>query len=46
MDFGIFSKKTSRRIQGIKNHSIWINIRGEMKEQKIERKIICEEREN
>ena len=28
-----FRKITQRRIHGIKNHSIWISIRGEIKEQ-------------
>ena len=30
---GIFRKITQRRIQRIKNHSIWISIRREIKEQ-------------
>ena len=30
---GIFRKITQRRIQGIKNHSIWISTSGEIKEQ-------------
>ena len=34
-DFDIFGKKTQRRIHRIKNHSSWIKIRGEMKEQKL-----------
>ena len=29
---GRFRKITQRRIHGIKNHSIWISIRGEIKE--------------
>ena len=29
---GIFEKITQRRIHGIKNHSIWISIRREIKE--------------
>ena len=29
---GGFGKITQRRIHGIKNHSIWISIRGEIKE--------------
>ena len=28
-----FRKITQRRIEGIKNHSVWISIRGEIKEQ-------------
>ena len=31
-DFNIFEKITQRRIYGIKNHSIWIKICGEIKE--------------
>ena len=31
-DFNIFGKKTQRGIHRIKNRSIWINIRGEIKE--------------
>ena len=30
---GRFRNITQRRIHGIKNHSIWISIRGEIKEQ-------------
>ena len=30
---GRFRNITHRRIHGIKNHSIWISIRGEIKEQ-------------
>ena len=30
---GGFRKRTQIRIDGIKNHSIWISIRGEIKEQ-------------
>ena len=30
---GRFRKITQRRIYGIKNHSIWVSIRGEIKEQ-------------
>ena len=33
------------QIYGIKNHSIWISIRGEIKEQNLERKFVHEERE-
>ena len=32
--------RTPRRIHGIKNHSIWIKICGEIKEQKLDRKSI------
>ena len=32
-EIDIFGKKTQREIHGIKNHSIWIKIRGEIKEQ-------------
>ena len=39
MNFGRFGKQTPRRIHGIKNHSIWIKIRGEIKEKKLERKL-------
>ena len=38
MDFSNFRKKTPRQIHEIKNHFIWISIRGEIKEQKLERK--------
>ena len=31
-DFDRFRKKTQRWIYGVKNHSIWIKIRGEIKE--------------
>ena len=31
MDFSNFRKRTPRRIHIIKNHSIWIKIRGEKK---------------
>ena len=42
----IFLKKTQRYIQGIKNHSIWTCIHGEIKEQSKRKKIVCEEKEN
>ena len=32
IEIGRFRKITQRRIHGIKNHSIWITIRGEIKE--------------
>ena len=41
-----FRKRTPRGIHIIKNHSIWIKIRREIKEQKLWRKTECEEREN
>ena len=39
-----FEKKTLRQIHGIKNHSIWINIHGEIKDLNLEREIDHEER--
>ena len=42
---GIFRKKNPRQIHGIKNHSIWIKIRGEIKEQKLDRKSITRREE-
>ena len=39
-----FMKRTSRKIHGIKNHSIWIKIRGEIKKQKLGRISEREER--
>ena len=44
-EINIFGNKTPRWIHGIKNHSIWIGIRGEIKEQSQESKFDCEERE-
>ena len=45
-DFSRFGKKkTTRRIHGIKNHSIWISIHGEIKEQNLGRNFDHEERE-
>ena len=41
MDFDRFGKRTKKRIHEIKNHSIWINIRREIKEQKLDRKSIA-----
>ena len=32
MENGVFGKKTQRSIRGIKNHSIWINNHGEIKD--------------
>ena len=32
MDFNRFRKRTQRQIHRIKNHSIWMKIRGEIKE--------------
>ena len=46
MDFSKFRKKTPRRIHIIKNHSIWISIRREIKEQNLRRKFDHKEREN
>ena len=45
MDFDIFGKRTRNRIHGIKNHIIWIKIRGEIDEQSLERNLNREERE-
>ena len=45
-DFAKFSKITPRWIDGIKNHSIWIKIREEIKEQKLSRISEHKEREN
>ena len=39
-DFDRFGKITQRRIHGIKNNLIWIKIRGDIKEQKLDRKSI------
>ena len=46
MNLSVFGKKTPRRIHSIKNFSIWICIRGEIKERNKGRKIDREEREN
>ena len=42
-DFSNFIKRTSREIYGINNHSIWIKIHGEIKEQNLDIKIFHEE---
>ena len=39
-EFGIFIKNTTRRIQKIKNHLIWISIHGEIKEQNLGKNLI------
>ena len=41
MDFDRFRKRTQRRIHKIKNHSIWIKIRIEIKQQTLDRKSIA-----
>ena len=38
LGFSRFGKRTPRQIHGIKNHSIWIKIHGEIKEWKLGRK--------
>ena len=43
-DFDIFRKRTPRKLLRIKNLAIWISICGEIKEQNLKQKIICEER--
>ena len=45
-EFDKFRKITQIRIHGIKNHSIWIKIRGEIKEPKVGKILEHEEREN
>ena len=45
-DFNRFRMRTRRRIHGIKNHRIWIKIRGEISEQSLEKNLDHEEREN
>ena len=46
MDFSKYGKKTPRRIHISKNHSIWISISEEIKEQNLKKEIDWEEREN
>ena len=46
MDFSIFGKRTRSQIQGVKNHSIWIKIRREIKEQKLDRKSITKRKKS
>ena len=46
MDFDKFRKITQRQIHGIKNHSIWIKILREIKEQKLGRKSIARKEKN
>ena len=41
-----FRNKPPRQIHEIKNYSIWISIRGKIKERNKEIKFDCEEREN
>ena len=45
-DFSNFRKRTQIKIYGIKNHSIWIKIRKQIKEKKLGRIFKHEEREN
>ena len=44
-DLGRFRKKTRIQIHIIRNHTNWINIHGEIKEQNLERKTDRKERE-
>ena len=44
-DFGRFKKNALRKIHRIKIHLIWISIRGEIKEQNLDKKFDGEERE-
>ena len=44
-DFDIFIKITRRKIHIIKNHKIWIKIRGEINKKKLDRKSDREESE-
>ena len=45
-DFRNLRKRTQRKIHRIKNHSIWIKIQGEIKEQKLGRISKRKNREN
>ena len=45
-DFDKFRKRTQRKIYIIKNHSIWIKIRREIKEWKLGRKSIMKTEKN